>query len=103
GLERRLGGRDAGDGDAERRAAHVVEAELVAEPHRGRVAAVLAADAHREPRARPPPALDAYAHELADALRVELRERVLAQDPGVQVRAEEATGVIARQAVGALR
>src|SRR5215213_1972377 len=42
--QRRLGGREAGERHAERRAADVVEAELVAELDRARLAAVLAAD-----------------------------------------------------------
>jgi Tol biopolymer transport system component len=43
-----LGRGEAGDGHAEGRAADVVEADLVAEVHRRRVAAVLAADAELE-------------------------------------------------------
>src|SRR3989442_1666676 len=43
--ERRLRRSQAGDRDAERAAAHVVEAQLVAELDAGGVAAVLAADA----------------------------------------------------------
>jgi hypothetical protein len=44
-LDRGLGGGEAGDGHAVGRAGHVVQAELVAELHRVRIAAVLAADA----------------------------------------------------------
>src|SRR5262245_7738678 len=45
-IQRRAGGGQARDGDAVRRGAHVVQAGLVEELDRGRVAAVLAADAH---------------------------------------------------------
>src|SRR4029077_2915792 len=69
--ERSLGRREAGDWDAERRAGDVVERELVAEGDRGRVAAVLAADADLELVARLPATLDADAHQLADALAVD--------------------------------
>ena len=59
-LEGRLGGGEAGDRHAEGRAGDVVQPDLVAEGDRGRVAAVLAADADLEVgprpcgRARPP-------------------------------------------------
>src|SRR4051794_22764374 len=52
-LDRGAPGLQPGDRDAERRARHVVEADLVAEVHRVRVAAVLAADAELDAGARP--------------------------------------------------
>src|SRR5262245_59336866 len=69
--ERGLGGREAGDGNAERRAGDVVEREFMAEGDRGRVAAVLAADADLELGARLAAALDADAHQFAHALAVD--------------------------------
>ena len=47
-LDRGLGGGEAGDGDAVGRAAHVVQAELVAELHAVGIAAVLAATERSE-------------------------------------------------------
>ena len=58
-LQRRLRGGEAGERDAVRRAAHVVEPDPVAELDRGGLAAVLAADAELDLRLRLPPALDA--------------------------------------------
>ena len=49
--QRGLGGGEAGDRHAEGRAAHVVQAELVAELHAVRIAAVFAADAELDVRA----------------------------------------------------
>ena len=46
-----LGGGEAGDGHAVRGAGDVVEADLVAEGHRRRLAAMLAADAELDVRA----------------------------------------------------
>src|SRR5689334_10110515 len=66
--DRRLCRREPRDRDAEGRAGDVVEADLVAEGDGPRVAAVLAADADLEPGPCRPPALDADADELADAL-----------------------------------
>jgi hypothetical protein len=59
----RLRGGRAGDGNAERRAGHVVHAHAVAELHRAR----LAADADFQVRIRLAAALDGNLHQLADA------------------------------------
>src|ERR1019366_8378566 len=55
------------DGNAERRAGHVVHAHAVAELHRARLAAMLAADADFQVRIRLAAALDGNLHQLADA------------------------------------
>ena len=83
--QRGLGGGQAGDRHAERRAAHVVHADLVAEDHAVRVAAVLAADADLQVLAVLRLAalaalLDAHLDELADAADVDRLERVDRQD-----------------------
>ena len=46
--------------------------------------------------------MGADAQQLADALGIEGDEGVLADDPALLVAAEEAAGVVARQAVGGL-
>src|SRR5512137_2281122 len=105
-LGRRLGGvqdgrpgrREPGDGHPEGRAADVVQPDEVAELDRGRLAAVLAADAQLDPGPRLPALLDGHTHELADAVAVEDLERVLGVDLLLDVRAEEAGGVVAADA-----
>lgn len=67
GLDRRLGRREARDGDAERRAAHIGHAGGVAELDGGRVAALLAADADLEVRA---PGM-VYSKNIQDFSRVD--------------------------------
>src|SRR5262249_48522865 len=78
--ERRLRRGEARDRHAIGRRADVVEADVVEEVHRGGVAAVLAADAELQVAARPPPALDAGADDVADAGDVDRRERILLED-----------------------
>ena len=65
--ERRLRRGEAGDRDAERRARHVVEMRRLAEGDRGRIAAVLAADAELDVGPRRPAALDGDLDQFADA------------------------------------
>ena len=65
--ERRLRRRQPGDRHAVGRAGDVVEADLLAEGDRGRIAAVLAADAELDVRPRRAAALGGDADQLADA------------------------------------
>src|SRR5690606_32446044 len=81
----------------------VVEADLVAEGDGGGVAAVLAADAELEAGLGTAPPLDREADELADALLVERLERVVREDPGLDVAGEELARVVAAVAEGHLR
>src|SRR5262245_22106851 len=88
-LQRGLGGGEAGDRHAVRRAADVVEPQAVAERHRVRLAAVLAADAELEvvlDRAAP---LDRDPHQVADTALVEGLERVALKHPVLEVAGEE--------------
>src|SRR5204863_303052 len=62
---------EAGDGDSERGAADVVEADPVAELDRPRVAAVLPADAALEVLAGAPALLHGDLDQLTDAARVQ--------------------------------
>ena len=71
-----VGRRQPRDGHHECRARHVVHAHAMAELHRRRIAAVLAADAHLEVRHRLPAALDADPDQLAHPFLVEHRERI---------------------------
>src|SRR5262249_42674801 len=103
-LERRLGGGEAGERDAVRRARDVVEGELVAERDGGRRAAVLAPDGELGAVLRLPAALDRDPHELADSIAVERLERVAREDLVLEVVREElALGVVAREAERRLR
>ena len=100
GAERRLGGRQSGDRDAEGGAGDVIQARLVAEDDRGRVAAVLAADADRQVRPRRPPLGGRQRDQPADAGPVQLGERVGGQDAALQVLAQELLlGVVTRGAM----
>ena len=73
--------------------------DRVAERHRSRITTLLTADAHFEGRALLAAALDADAHQLADAFLVDRLERIVRQDLLLQVLAQEfALGVIARVA-----
>src|SRR5689334_17097753 len=85
----RLGGREARQRDAERRAADVVQAELVAEDDGLRLAAVLAADPELQLRLRRTAALDADSHQVAHAALVERLERVAFQHPVLEIEGEE--------------
>src|SRR5262245_14667621 len=71
-----LRGGEARERHAERRARDVIERELVAERHGGRIAAVLAADPDLELRPCLAAPLDADAHQLAHALAVDRDDRV---------------------------
>src|SRR5437588_3501978 len=88
-LERRLRGGEACERDPERRARHVVEAELVAERDRARLAAVLAADTELELRLRAPPPLDGDPHQVADAVDVDHLERIALEHPVLEVARQE--------------
>src|SRR5262245_14504075 len=101
--ERGLGGGEARDRHAERRAGHVVELHLVAERDRGGIAAVLAADSDLELRLDLAAALDADPHELAYAVAVDGDERIDRHDPARHVGAEETRSIVARNAEGRLR
>src|SRR5262249_14164507 len=97
-LQRRLGRSEARERDAVRRARDVLEAELVAEADRLRLAAVLSADTHLDVL-HAAAALDGDAHELADAALVDRLERVALEHAVLEVAGQElALGVVAREA-----
>src|SRR6185295_8735915 len=73
------------------------------ERDRGRVAAMLAADADLEFLSHLPPALDADPYQLADALLVDRDERISRKDAARRVDAEERRRVVAADAEGGLR
>src|SRR5437762_178183 len=78
--ERGLCGRESGHRHSIRRGADVVETGVVEEVNRCGVAAVLAADSDLQLGTRLASALDADAHEIAHALHVDRRERILFED-----------------------
>src|SRR5690606_35361307 len=86
---------ELGDRDAEGRAAHVVQADAVAEHDAGWIAAVLAADADLEIGASPPAAFDAELHQLADAFLIDRLARIIRDDVVYAVEADERTIVVA--------
>src|SRR3954451_22809291 len=75
-----LGRGKACDRDAVGRARDVVEPDLAAEMDRGRVAAMLAADAEFDAGPRRAAALGGDAHHLADALNINADKRIALDD-----------------------
>ena len=75
-----LRGGQAGDGNAERRAGHIVHADAVAELDGARLATVLAADADFQFRIRLAAALDGNLHQLANAFLVEDGEGIVGEN-----------------------
>src|SRR5262245_23478812 len=75
----------------------------MAEGDRGRVAAVLAADADFELWPGLATALDADADQRADALLIERHERIARQNSARGVDAEETRRIVAADAEGGLR
>ena len=101
--ERRLGGCEASDGNAIRAAADVVEVHLLAEGDAGRVATMLAANAHLQRGLRGPALIGGDTHHGADPFDVDADERVFGQHPLVHVIRQEAPGIVARQTEDGLR
>src|ERR1700730_13315382 len=96
--ERCLGGGKPRDRHAEGRARDVIESDLVAEGDRGGGGGVLAAKAEFDVGARFAPALDRDAHQFAHTVAVEGNERIDFEDALARIGAEEARGVVARDA-----
>src|SRR2546425_8404605 len=92
--ERRLRSREPRDRDPVRRRADVAQADRVEEMHRCRVAAMLAADPDLQVGPRLAPALDADAHEIADALHVDRRARISLEDFLVLINLQELPDVV---------
>src|SRR5262245_5247689 len=87
--ERGLRCREASDRHAVGRARDIVETDLVAERHRGRIAAMLAADADLEIGPDLAAAGDADLHQFADAVPIDRDERIDLQDSLADIGAEE--------------
>src|SRR3989441_10446878 len=94
---------ETGDRHAERRAGHVIQARVVTELHRRRLAAVLSTDADLELGPRSPAELDRQLDELADAFLIEHLERVVLQDAVLHIERQEPARVGGRQAERGLR
>src|SRR5829696_6973638 len=71
------------------------QADFVAEHHAAWLAAVLTADADLQIRAGRSTALGAHLYELSDALLVEHLERIILQQLALDIRRQEAPGIIA--------
>ena len=97
-FESRMRCRQACDGHAERRAAHVVQTCEVAELHRRRFAAVFAADAKLQVRTGLTAQLRSHLHQLANAVRVQTSEGIALEDLVVVVGAEELASVVTGEA-----
>src|SRR5882757_1217015 len=91
------------DRDAIGRARDVVEADLVAERHRGGIAAMLAANPDLEIGPRLAAARHADLDEFADAIAIDRDERVDLENSLADIGAKETRGVVAADAVGGLR
>ena len=94
-FESRMRCRQACDGHAERRAAHVVQTCEVAELHRRRFAAVFAANTAFERGFHLTSFLNGHAHELSNTVLVENGEGVVFQNSFVDVHREEFGNVVA--------
>src|SRR6516162_2197567 len=75
---RRLGGGQAGDGHTVRRTTDVIEPDLMAEDHAGRVAAMLAANPDLELFTGLPSPCHADPHQPPDPVLVDRLERIAA-------------------------
>ena len=98
-----LCGSEARDRDAEGRAGHIVETDVMAELDGGRIAAVLAADAAVQLGAGLASQLDRHLHQLADADGVEAGEGIGLVDLVRIVCRQELAGVVTREAERHLR
>src|SRR5262249_52933159 len=93
--ERRLRGREPRDRHPERRAGHVIKTDLVAERDRGRITAMLAADAELDVFTHLAATLGGDAHQFADAVAIDRHERVVCQNAFCSVDAQKACGIVA--------
>jgi hypothetical protein len=101
--QRRLRRRRPCDGHAIRAGADVIEADLLAKTDAGGIAAMFAADAQLDARARRPAPLRREVDELADALDIQCDERVGGKNTLFDIGREEARGVVTADADGGLR
>src|SRR6266853_2701483 len=95
--------RQPGDRHAVGRARNVIHPHPVTEHHRAGLAAMLAADADFQARARSAAQLHGVLDQLAHALLIENRERIVFEDLRLLVVLLEPGVIVARQAHGRLR
>src|SRR5215471_18594999 len=100
--ERRLRRGEASNRYAIGRAGNVVEPGLVAEEHRRRIAAMLAANAELELGPSLAPALAGDLDQLAHPLRVQRGERIVLEDATLLVLLQERGRIVAAQPEGGL-
>ena len=99
-LDGSLCGGEAGDGNAEGAAGDIVQTDLVAELHRGGVAAMLTADAQMQVGAGGTAELCGHLNELAHAGLIQTGKGIGLINLLVVVRAEELAGVVTAEAEG---
>src|SRR3546814_5803575 len=102
-LQRRLRRREPRDRHAVRRRADVIEPQPLAKPDRGRVAAMLAADAELDTGPGLAPARRRDLDQFADALDIDADERVGRIDALVDIGRQEASGIVAAHPERGLR
>ena len=102
-LDCRLGRRKSRDGYAERRAAHVGQAGLIAEIDGGRIASLLSADADLEVGTRGTALFDGHLDEQPDAVPVDGLERIGGKKLLVEVFVHESPYIVAAEAECHLR
>src|SRR5229473_1709777 len=82
-----------------RRAGNIVQADLVAELNRRRIATMFAADSNLQVRARLASLFDGSLHQLAHTFLVDGREWIALQNAALNVSRQELADVVTREAV----
>src|SRR5579863_3336668 len=75
----------------------------MAEFHRGRIAAMFAADAYFQLRTRLPPAFDSDSHQFAHAVAIDRGKRILLQNPLRKIGGQNFVHIVAGEAKRGLR
>jgi hypothetical protein len=90
-----MGRRKPRNRDAIGRAAHIVQAELMAELNGTGIAAVLTADAELDPRTGFPTAHDGLLHQGPYTFSIEHRKGICFHNVGGSIKIDELRGIIA--------
>ena len=95
GLQRRLRSGEPCDGHAERRARYVIEPRIVAESDGFRIAAMFAANAEFQFRARFAAAFDSDFYQLAHTRNVNGDEGIAFDETAIEIFGEETSRIVA--------
>ena len=101
--KRCLCGRQTGYRQTERRTAHIVEPEMMAEDHRVRIAAMLAANAELDILPRLATFFHSDLHQLADARGINRGKRICLDDAHFCIQRQKCRRVIAAHTQASLR